>query len=158
MNSHLILRPLITTIFLTTAWIPVHAIDFSYTRQVGHMMCGTEFELADERKVDGARVISICKNIAENVFHVNEYKMRPTSSKERFTVIRSGGVDVYVSASSVLADNSSEIGINFVRLKDIFFVGEGKNESIYLYFLNYDTEGNIDFLTELAKLYSFYLE
>ena len=98
-------------------------------KQKGFLQCGSNTGLAgfgvpDEKGVWTGLDVDVCRAIAAAIFNdATKVKYVPLSSKDRFTALQSGEVDVLVRNSTWTLSRDTSLGLNFTGI--IYFDGQG---------------------------------
>lgn len=95
----------------------------------GSLNCGTSgtapgFSLPDAQGNYGGLDVDLCRAVAAGVFNDPlKVKFVPLSSKDRFTALQSGGVDVLVQTSTWTLSRDTALGLNFAAIN--YYDGQG---------------------------------
>jgi general L-amino acid transport system substrate-binding protein len=98
-------------------------------KQKGFLQCGSNTGLAgfgvpDEKGVWTGLDVDVCRAIAAAIFNdATKVKYVPLSSKDRFTALQSGEVDVLVRNSTWTLSRDTSLGLNFTGIN--YFDGQG---------------------------------
>jgi general L-amino acid transport system substrate-binding protein len=98
-------------------------------KQKGFLQCGSNTGLAgfgvpDEKGVWTGLDVDVCRAIAAAIFNdATKVKYVPLSSKDRFTALQSGEVDVLVRNSTWTLSRDTSLGLNFTGVN--YYDGQG---------------------------------
>jgi len=98
-------------------------------KQKGFLQCGSNTGLAgfgvpDEKGVWTGLDVDVCRAIAAAIFNdATKVKYVPLSSKDRFTALQSGEVDVLVRNSTWTLSRDTSLGLNFTGIN--YYDGQG---------------------------------
>ncbi len=98
-------------------------------KQKGFLQCGSNTGLAgfgvpDEKGVWTGLDVDVCRAIAAAIFNdATKVKYVPLSSKDRFTALQSGEVDVLVRNSTWTMSRDTSLGLNFTGVN--YYDGQG---------------------------------
>lgn len=95
----------------------------------GELRCGVTqalpgFSVADEKGVWKGLDVDYCRALATAIFDDPEkVAFRPTSSKERFTVLQSGEIDVLARVTTWVLSRDVDLGFDFIGVN--YYDGQG---------------------------------
>lgn len=98
-------------------------------KQRGELRCGVTqalagFSVADDKGNWTGLDVDYCRAIATAIFDdPNKVTFRPTSSKERFTVLQSGEIDVLARVTTWTLSRDADLGFDFTAVN--YYDGQG---------------------------------
>lgn len=123
------MKKLLAAGILLGAYQAAQASTLDDIKQRGELRCGVTqalagFSVADDKGNWTGLDVDFCRGIATAIFDdPSKASFRPTSSKERFTVLQSGEIDVLARVTTWTLSRDSDLGFNFAAAN--YYDGQG---------------------------------
>ena len=120
---------LLTALGLVALTQSAYAGTLDDIKKRGEVRCGVTqalpgFSVADENGVWKGLDVDYCRAIAVAIFDdPQKVAFRPTSSKERFTVLQSGEIDVLARVTTWILSRDVDLGFDFIGVN--YYDGQG---------------------------------
>src|SRR3954462_11211423 len=111
------------------AAVPASAQTLNTVKQRGVLNCGSNgtlagFGLPDSQGRWAGLDVDFCKALAAAIFNdASKVKFVPLTSKDRFTALQSGEVDVLARNTTWTSSRDTQLGLNFAAIN--YFDGQG---------------------------------
>jgi general L-amino acid transport system substrate-binding protein len=123
------LAAILAAIALSASSLPAAAQTLNTVKQRGVLVCGVTqglpgFSSPDDRGNWTGLDVDLCRAIAASIFNdVNKVKFSPLSTKDRFTALQSGEIDVLTRNSTWTLSRDTSLGLNFAAVN--YYDGQG---------------------------------
>jgi general L-amino acid transport system substrate-binding protein len=123
------LAAIIAAALLSTTTLPASAQTLNTVKQRGVLVCGVTqglpgFSSPDDRGNWTGLDVDLCRAIAAAIFNdAQKTKFSPLSTKDRFTALQSGEIDVLTRNSTWTLSRDTSLGLNFAAVN--YFDGQG---------------------------------